>query len=75
MPIVVTRETCPACHTPNIEVQHGWTDERNRACHLERCPECGDLFVIVGYDCPSCKAALQGPLAQAEGVADAPLHV
>ena len=53
---IKTRGTCPCCQTENVLFEHGY-DERGKEypLHLERCPECGDSIVIVGYDCPHCK--------------------
>jgi hypothetical protein len=74
--LTVTLETCPVCQTPDIKVEHGAFDEFNRPIHVEHCPECGDLYPVVCFDCPHCKAAEQKRLApQAEGVTHAPLHI
>jgi rubrerythrin len=56
---IKTREPCPQCHTPDVEVEHGLAYEKNETKlvepqHYWHCPECGDSMRIVLYDCPIC---------------------
>jgi ribosomal protein L40E len=57
--IITTRETCPVCLCENIRVEHGYSDELGRLLHHEICPECGESWPIVAYNCQNCEAAKQ----------------
>jgi hypothetical protein len=57
MAIIITRERCPVCQEEDIEIEHGILDECGRQIHAEHCPECGDHYPMVCYDCESCELA------------------
>jgi hypothetical protein len=57
--LITTCETCPVCQTQNIRVDHGAMDGRGNNIHIEHCPECGQSYPMVCYECEHCKQAQQ----------------
>jgi uncharacterized Zn finger protein len=54
---IVTHEECPVCGLP-VEVEHGLLEAgTDLYVHVEHCPDCGDMYPTVLYDCPHCQQA------------------
>lgn len=49
----ITYSECAKCGTEDIRIEHGATEQGNRA-HYQHCPECGNEIVFVGWDCKAC---------------------
>ena len=58
MATIVTWGSCPECGNCGeaaVKIEHvidGWT---KRPMHKTNCPDCGELYAIVMYDCPDCR--------------------
>lgn len=51
---------CPICQHPDATCEHGIKDGLSESIlHFWNCPECGENWVRVLYECPECQEVFE----------------